>query len=108
MRVILLIGLYGVLFCFQAAAAQAPARDWSPRGAEALLRSADDKDRAWGAWIAGRLPDKDAVPLLEALVKASVAGDRIPSASFSVALDALIELDARPDPVVLRQVFNRR
>lgn len=102
-----MFGLCGVLLSPQPAPAQTPVRDWSPRGAEALLKSPDEKDQAWGAWIAGRIRDKAAVPLIESVVKTALATN-VYAPRLYVAVDALIELDARPDPTLLLELFKTR
>ena len=108
MRLVAAFAVCGALVWPRAGSAQTPARDWLPRGAETLLASSDPRDQAWGAWIARGLRHTDAAPLIEAVVKNALAGDRYPQGRLYVALDALIELDARPDPAVLLEVFKQR
>jgi hypothetical protein len=108
MRLVVAFVVCGLIAWPRAGAAQTPAREWSPRGAEMLLASSDPRDQAWGAWIAGRVRHKDAAPLIESVIKAALTDERHPPGRLYVALDALIELDARPDPAMLLEVFNQR
>ena len=75
--------------------------------APALLQSADPRDQAWGAWLAGVHGMRELQPLLEVFVASHLASDE-PSAPLDLALDALIQMDAKLPPDLLAQVFERR
>lgn len=70
-----------------------------------LLRSANARDVAWGAFLAMQYRMTGAVPLLaQALERASATSDQSADAAGTAAiLDALIQLDARLDPALVRR-----
>jgi hypothetical protein len=75
-----------------------------------LLKSADSKDQAWGAWFANQGQDRDVIPLLQQVVAQHVDGkdwltDGLP---MDAALDALIQLDAKVSPGFVTSIYQKR
>ena len=75
--------------------------------AQERLQSADVVDLAWGAWLAGRDQLGDAVPRLEQIVDERIDAEPW-SPPVDFALDALIQLEARLSPDLLRRIAERR
>lgn len=76
--------------------------------ADRLLRSADPKDVAWGAFTAGQFHVVSAVPLITSALTRPLGGDRVArEAAELTLLDALIQLDAQV-PVTVLQPFIAR
>lgn len=73
-----------------------------------LLQSADPREQAWGAWYAGGNVMPQLAPLLQQVV-AQRAGDGslAARAAFDVAVDALIQLNARVPEALVRVVHER-
>jgi hypothetical protein len=75
----------------------------------ALLQSSDARNQAWGAWIAGRDMLREMIPAIQTLVASRTAsGSMAEGAALDAGLDALIQLGARVDPIVLLAVYQHR
>jgi hypothetical protein len=85
-------------------------RLFDPESVQRMLRSSDSREQAWGAWLAGQGRLNEAIPRLQQVVEARLAGkDELDdTAPLDAALDALIQLDAELRMPLLTQVFRRR
>jgi hypothetical protein len=73
-----------------------------------LLRSADAKDVAWGAFTAAQFHVVEAAPLIaEALARPVAGDDRARSATELALLDALVQLEARVPAATLQPLVDR-
>ncbi|HWS89165.1 MAG TPA: hypothetical protein VN282_19490 [Pyrinomonadaceae bacterium] len=82
----------------------APPSPFGEAEAGRLLRSQVNRERAWGAYLAGAYGAKEHAPLLVGLLEAPglAAGGWEETAVLQAALDALIRLDAEVPAEVLR------
>ena len=105
------LGLCIALACANPALAQPQSRPtFSEIRAEVsrLLRSADAKDIAWGAFTATQYHVREAVPLLADALARPVAGDDSVQRGMEMALlDALVQLDARVPAATLQPLIDR-
>jgi hypothetical protein len=76
--------------------------------APTLLESADPREQAWGAWLAGAHRMRELQPQLEVAVARGLAGAEHDSASLDFPLDALIQIDAALPADLLGQIAERR
>ena len=75
----------------------------------ALLRSADAREQAWGAWAAGRDRRRQLQPLLGNIVARRVAAvGTAETAARDQALDALIQMEATIEPDLLPVLHEHR
>lgn len=74
----------------------------------ALLQSADAREQAWGAWYAGSNALSQLAPLLQQVVELrALDGSLAAHAAFDAAVDALIQLNAKPPEAIVRLVHER-
>jgi hypothetical protein len=73
-----------------------------------LLQSADAKEQAWGAWIAGRDQLRELIPAIQAVVAQHAPVASSSNATLDIALDSLIQLQATLPADVLSSVFPER
>src|SRR5687768_9346217 len=75
----------------------------------ARLRSADPREQAWGAWLSGRDVMPETIPLLQRVVHARAASVGLAdTAALDIALDALIQLQAKVPPDLALAVYEQR
>ena len=74
----------------------------------ALLQSADAREQAWGAWYAGSNVMPQLAPLLQQVIELRALDQSLEArAAFDVAVDALIQLNAKVAEAVVRIVHAR-